>query len=213
MTTLLSLTSRLQNRVPSMNGTPAGYDELVQQAVRQYSLDAPIPAKAALPIQAGVTSYALPGDFIKLISVRQGVCNATPGVLLTGNGIVPLPKGTKMLDYRVVGQSLELDWQPMFDATWELCYGAAHVPDGDGNYPTLGAYGADQALHFAAYLALTEQAHKAAQDAWSYQIGAEQIDRTKMAAALRSEAESALKVYKDLARAAWAGGKVANAWE
>jgi hypothetical protein len=52
------------------------------------------------------------------------------------------------------------------------------------------------------------QANKAAQEAWSYQIGDERVSKEKLAAELRAQAQAAEQNFLDQVAGAGAGGTI-----
>ena len=193
------MAARLEQRVARHNGAPASYHACVREAVGQYSQDAPAIRQVDLDIRPEVAAYDLPADFAKVIGLSTGAV-VPADVLVSAGGLIPTPPRRPLRPaYTIVGGQIVFDPAPTYATVWALRY-AAHYQEAAGVYPALDANGARIALLYAAYLALSEQAHSAAADGWSYTIGAESIDRSKMAGIARAEADAALDHYKEVLR-------------
>lgn len=192
---LSELADRLQAAVPPRDGVPSAEDYAghVQDAVAQLSQDVPLVRNATLDIQQGVASYELPDDFLFLIELES---MAHPdGVKVTPDGLVPMPVA-RQERYDVLGTEITFTPTPDYSAARRVRYAARHVLDEADSYPRLTQNGARIALHYAEYLALTQQTHAVAGDGWRYQIGDEVVDKTRQSDGLRHQAQAALDAYR-----------------
>ncbi len=188
---LAVLADRLQRSVPQRNGAPADYEQLVIEAVAQFSQDLPIIAATTLALVAGTASYALPPDFLYAIDFAAPPIYGD--VLIANQGIIPLAGGLTEAHY-IEGDSVRFDPVPAYSTTRTVRYAAAHSLAG-GMFPRLSENGARIALLYAQYLALNEQANASAGDGWSYKIGDESVDKRGLAAAIQTQAGAALDAY------------------
>lgn len=193
---LAVLADRLQRSVPQRNGAPADYEQLVIEAVAQFSQDLPIIAATAIQVVAGQASYALPADFLYLIELAGAPQSGH--VLLADNGIVPLADDWQEATY-IEGDTLRLDPTPAYTVTRTLRYAAGYALV-SGAYARLSENGARVALLYAQHLALSEQANAQAGDGWSYKIGDESVDKRGLAAAVQAQAQAALTNYQNALR-------------
>lgn len=195
-TSLAEMAARLEQKVPQRNGAPASYHATVREAVAHFGQGAPLIRQVDLDIVAGVAGYALPADFAKVIGLSIGA--VVPGaVIVSANGLIPTsPTRPIRPSFTIRDGQIMFDPVPTFGAVWTLRYAAKFV-ESAGVFPALDDNGARIALLYAAYLALSEQAHTLATEAWSYTIGAETIDRSKLAQSVRAEADKALQAYRD----------------
>ncbi len=197
---LATLAARLQVAVPARSGVPADYNQLAQDAVAQLGWDVPAVRTAALAIEPGVASYALPDDFlfvIELPSVADLVM--TGDTLVTAAGLVPLSGyagyGIDEI-YEIGGGEITFYPTPAHSLTRSIRYAAGHVLDEVECYPRLNENAARIALLYGQYLALMAQAATTAADSWKYSIGDESVDKSGQAKGLRETAEGLLAQYQ-----------------
>lgn len=206
----MDMAARLAQKVPQRSGAPASYHACIREAVAQYGHDAPLIRQSTLDITAGVDAYDLPEDFSRVIGLSVGAV-LTGGVVSSAGGLIPTSPNRPVRPRHIVqdGQ-IVFDPVPAYSATWTLRYAAHHL-EVAGVYPALDDNGARIALLYAEYLALGEQAHNLGVEAWSYTIGAESIDRSKIAGSVRAEADAALRAYQDALRALHSPGLMGRA--
>lgn len=190
---LVTLSRRLENSVPKVNGVPEDYDQLVKDSVEQISSDVPMTKTMTLTMVSGTAAYDLPADFRFLISlenvVRQG------GVIIGNSGLIPITARFEE-SYDVEGNRIVFSPTPTYSLSRTLRYGAGHVLDGNNSYPRLTENGARIALLYAQHLALMAQANTVAPAGWKYQIGDEMVDKSGQAGKLREQADGLLKQYQ-----------------
>ena len=195
--TVTGLAERLQQVVPQRNGAPADYAELVKAAVWQLSADAPMQRQTSLAITPGVDTYALPGDFLAVIALSA--IYSSNGVIVGDGRLVAVRDGFEER-YYIAGTSITFEPTPAYTATRALRYAAAHIPDENGSYQRMSENGVRIALLYAQYLALIEQATAVAGDGWSYKIGDESVDKSRLAASVQAQATAVLAAYQNAVR-------------
>lgn len=191
---LADLVARLQAAIPPRDSVPSAedYAQHVQDAVLQFSQDAPVTRSATLSIIKGVGTYELPADFLFLIEL-EALAHPT-GVRVTPDGLVPVP--LHWLEHvEVVGEQITFAPTPDYSMERHIRYAARHMLDESESYPNLTQNGARVALLYAQYLALTQQANVVAGDGWRYQIGDEMVDKSRQGDGLRGQAQAALDAY------------------
>jgi len=191
---LESLVTRLQADVPARSGAPdsSQYEQAVRDAVSDFNRRAPMEKVAMLSIVSGTAAYSLPADFVRVISLQS--LTEPGGVIVSGSGLIPT-SATFRERYTIAGLTITFYPTPSYALARELWYAAGHVLDGDDAYPDMTSDVAGQVMLKAQAIALMLQANKAAQEAWSYQIGDERVSKEKLAAELRAQAQAAEQRY------------------
>lgn len=190
---LTELTARLSAYVPAKNNIPADYTQLVEDAVNQLGVDVPIISSITLSILHGVAEYTLPDDFVHIIDFPTPVTFGN--VAITDSGIVPFNQSFSEL-YFVEGQTLRFDPAPGYSSSRLMRYAAMHVLDTNNTYPRMSINAGRIALLYGQYLVLMAQANVAQQNAWSYKIGDEAVDKKGQGAALLEAAKQQLDAYE-----------------
>ena len=191
---LASLALRLERAIPPRDGTPADYEQLVTEAVQQLGMDIPIVTTTTLLVTAGQATYPLPADFLYLIDFPA--LAGYGDVMITNQGLIPLPAGGWSEQWYIEGGVLRLEPAPTYSAARTVKYAATYTLDGSGVYGRLTENGARVALLYAQHLALSEQANAATGDGWSYKIGDESVDKRGLGAAIQTQAAAALQNYE-----------------
>lgn len=189
---LLDLTLRLEQAVPSQGGIPADYGQLVLDAVNQLGSDIPIITSWQFTTVVGQAEYELPSDFLKVIEMV--LPTAINGTIVTDSGLVPV-SGSWSQTYYIEGPFIRFDPAPQAVMTRVLRYAAGYILDEQGKFPRLSENAARIALLYAQYLALMEQANTTSHKAWSYRIGDEAVDKKGQGPALLAQSNEVLQAY------------------
>jgi hypothetical protein len=188
---LLDLISRLAQDVRPIDGVPSG--DQVRQAIEDAAMalaeSAPIVKTATIAVVGGTASYALPGDFLRMMELaglaRYG------NTIVDASGIIPMNAAAPRQErVTAVGGALVLSPVPSYTMPRVLTYAAGHVlttVDGVEAYADLAATAASVLLLKARALVLSLQASDQARRAWSYQVGDQRVSKEKLSAALRAE--------------------------
>jgi len=192
---LATLVARLQAAVPARGDAPseAQYELAVEDAVEDYGARRPMQQTCDVAVTRGVAGYVLPDDFVKLIRFES--LQAPDGVLNTPEGLIPVP-ATFRERVMVQGGRLALSPTPAYSATRRLWYGAKHVLDESQVYPLMTESEARIVLLKAQALALGLQANSVAGSGWRYRIGDEEVDKSKLGAGLREQAQAREAEYR-----------------
>lgn len=204
------LVERLKNDVPARNSVPSDvqYDQVIRDAVADYSRRRPRKKHTSLSIVSGTASYDLPTDFVQLIRLASPVTyvSGDQGVLVTSDGLVPLSSDWQEEHYVAPGSDgvMELTFYPTptYSTTRIVWYAAGHALNASDEYPNMVDDDVEVLMHRARSLALELQAGVAAREAWQYAIGDERVAKEKLASEMRAAADAAEKRYQ----AALAGG-------
>ena len=164
--------------------------QYVEDAVGQLSLDVPIVTSTTLAIVSGVASYDLPADFLFVVEL-PGLATSD-NVLLSDGGLVPLSSAFSEQFY-IEGDQVRFDPVPSFTLSRSMRYAARHVLAA-GVYPRLSENGARIALLYARFLALQRKAVEAA-GGFSYRIGDEAVDKSRVGASMQQQEDAALAAY------------------
>jgi hypothetical protein len=188
--TLNLLSSRLQAAVSARNGVPSSeqYEQCVRDAVADFSRRAPMQKVITINVTSGTASYALPADFVKMIRFASAL-NTQAGVLNTSAGLIPV-SGAFKERVMMQGGSLVLSPTPTYTMERELWYMAGLVLNSSNAYADMTDTVAAIVMKKAQALALTLQANRATQEAWSYTIGDESVTKTQLAAQIREQAQA-----------------------
>lgn len=206
--TLALLTTWLQDAIAARNDVPdlSGYEQAIKNAVLDYSGRVPIRKRATVSIVAGTATYALPSDFLKLISFPS-VLENSGGVMVSDTGLIPV-NDTFKEEYQIAGNQLTIYPTPAYTTTRYLWYYAFHALS-DGAYATLDDSATALVLKKAGAICLRLQANRAAQEAWRYQIGDEQVDKTRLSEALAARASEMESEYlAEVKQAVQTGGLI-----
>lgn len=200
---LSTLTSQLQGLVAPRNSVPssAQYTDAITGAIADLSRRAPLTRFATLAVVAGQASYALPADFLRIISLPS---LQTPSGVIIGAQLIPFgPAFTER--WAVAGHTLTFTPTPQYTLSRTLTYAAAYARSNDGTtYPDLTDDRAALVLLKAQATALLIQANRAALDGWKYTIDDETVDKTAVPAALQKQA-ALLQAQYDAALTALSG--------
>jgi hypothetical protein len=192
--TLLNLSARLQSAVAPRNSVPGNYDQLVKDALTDLSRKVPMKKLITLAMQAGVATYALPADFLRVI---QAMSLVNPlNVILAPQGIIPVNPQTWYEKWMIDGQSIKFYPVPQYSIARDVWYAAAYILDGSNIYQSLTDDLAEIAMLKAQALALGMQANREVQNAWSYGIGDERVSKEKLGSELQKQADALNAQYK-----------------
>jgi hypothetical protein len=188
------LVARLRDDVPARNGVPSAgqYEQAVKDAVADYGQRRPLRKLATLSIVSGTATYSLPADFLYVISLESF---ASPGgVIHSAEGLIPVSAAYSE-EYYVVGTQITFEPTPQYTTTRNLRYAAGYVLDEGNECADMTDDVARVALLRAQWQALMLQANKAAQEGWQYAVGDERVNKEKLPAALREQAQGLLDRY------------------
>ncbi|MBN1287841.1 MAG: hypothetical protein JXB47_20750, partial [Anaerolineae bacterium] len=165
--------------------TAAQYAQAVKDALGDLASRAPALRTATLETVAGQAEYALPDDFLRLVSLTT-YSGGAGEVLVTGEGLVPLGRDGYRETVEVSGNTLTLVPTPTFDADRTLRYAVRYVLNESDEYTTLDEDRARVALLKAESIALRWIANAVTRQAWSYTVAEERVDKQKQAAEFRT---------------------------
>ena len=185
---LSALVARVTADVPAYDSVPSSgsdgqYEQAVKDAIDAYSLRNPIVDTTTLSLVADTAGYSLPSDFIEEIRVRA----------------------PELADYYNEQWEIKGDGNITFFPTpdvahdYELRYCARHTgatSNSDLNYADLTDTDARVLLFLAKAYCLQMQADKAAQNAWAYTEGEQQVNKVKQAEAFKQMKKEALADYE-----------------
>ena len=193
MPTVADSATELQTKIPAYDGVPADYQELVIDAVNDYSTKRPLRKIATIAVVNGTASYALPSDFVILISITGVTSNQ--GAFVDGDGfIVPTSKGFTET-YTIANGQITFYPTPQYTLNKTLEYGAGYLV---ADEMTADFAKSDWSIvkHLAQSFVLSEQANKAARNAFRVSTGAETIDKQKQSAVLQDASGREAAVYE-----------------
>ena len=128
--------------------------------------------------------------------------------MVSDTGIIPV-NDTFKEEYQIAGSQLTIYPTPAYTTTRYLWYYAYHALSNTDTYPTLDNYAATLVIKKAAATCLRLQANRAAQEAWSYQLGDERVDKTKLSEALAARASELESEYLvEVKKAVQTGGLI-----
>jgi hypothetical protein len=178
-------------------------EQAIKDAVTDLNERTPVLKTVDLAIVAQQANYTLPADYVRLEQLH-------PGVIYAGM----VPDHPPITGERVVVQGGVLTIMPTPTSTYKrtLDYWAGHVLNVT-TYQTLSASDVLAVLYKAQASVLLLQANKAAQQAWSYQVGEERTSKEKLAAELRAQANGMEQQYLNTltARGVQTGSKSSGA--
>ena len=191
---LALLVEQLKGEVPARNQIPSDqqYTTAIADAVLDYSNRVPIRKQVELAIVAGTANYTLPTDFAAYISLD--IFLDQDGILNTPAGLIALP-----LDFSeeisIAGRTLTISPTPTYSTSRTLRYRAFYELDQNSDYDLTPQQAAVIRLKAQA-ICLNLQANAAAQEAWSYKLGDESVDKKGVYEALKKQAEAVEKQYR-----------------
>ncbi len=201
--------ARLQSDVAAHDGVPSDtqYEDAVKDAVDDFNALAPMTRVATLSIVAGTAEYALPADFVRVITFQSPV--SPGGVINTSAGLIPVSATFEEI-YTIAGLTITLSPTPTYTLPREMQYAAGHVLNDTDEYLYMTRAVAKAVNHKAQARALRLKANKAAQEAWEYTEGDEKVSKVKLSAALLKQADAAEIEFKAAVAAAGSGGGAAT---
>lgn len=193
---LESLDTRLQSeihvRTYTINGetftVPSDYEQIIKDAVDDYSDRNPLRKRTTLSIVNGTATYDLPDDFIRIVMLIPLLTN-NDNVLITDSGLIPVDSNTFKEGVVVADNQLTFYPTPTYTTSRYLWYAAAYVLDDDDVYQDMTRAIARVVMIKARALALSLQADKAAQHAYQYAIGDVKIAKEKESDTLAKRAK------------------------
>lgn len=194
-----TLVERLQTDVPAYNSIPSGlqYENAVKDAILEYAKQRGRRKIEELSLVTDQASYALPGDFVSLIKIARPAYE-TSGVIVSSSGLIPTGlQGLARLQWYIEGANIIFEPAPTFDEVIELWFVAGFEDNGSGDYTTMLDGDAGTLLLWAASICLNLQANASTQEAWSYAIGDERVDKQKQSAAFREQAKALEARFKN----------------
>lgn len=143
MTTLAVLVAELQSEVPAVNSVPTStqYAQAVKDAVADFSRRCGIGKWAQLVIVRGTAAYALPADFLSMISLAS--LTGVDGVLISSTGIIPLAADFSE-EYSILNKQITFTPTPTYSMTRDYKYKAGWVLTGDTGSETYATMGDDE---------------------------------------------------------------------
>lgn len=185
------LVARLEDDVPARDSVPSSsqYEFATRDAVADYSRRVPMQRTATISVVSGTASYSLPSDFVRLVKLDL----STDGVIQSGGMLVPQPV-TFTEQYTIAGLTITFIPTPTYTLDRTLWYTAAHVL-ASGSYADLTDADAAVLILLAQSKALMHQATKTAHDAWQYAMGDERVNKEKLSAALKGQADGLKAEY------------------
>ncbi len=193
---LSDLVSRVTAAVPAHNSTPtsAQYTQCVRDAVADFSFRASRIRVTTISVVSGTADYALPSDFVRLVSFPQ--FTAEERTLVTAEGLIPLSE-TWQETISIRNGILTITPTPSYTMTRELTYGAGWVLNDAGEaYEDMTEAEAGIVSLGAQARALNLLANALALETWRYRIGDEQVDKTPVAEAVRTQAAAMQAQYE-----------------
>lgn len=192
---LEDLVDQLEEDVPAVDSVPSAdqYERAIKEAVADFSRRCGTEKISSIAIVAGTAAYALPGDFLKLILIETPT--SPDGVLITQQGIIPLPKEFTEY-YTIRGTTITFYPTPSYSMTKDFRYKAGWVLNNDGDeYEDMGEEEAGIILLRAQATCLTKQSNAVAPDAFSYQQGDVSVNTGTQTLAIRAQVDSVEKQY------------------
>lgn len=176
MTTLAAMVADLQSEVPAVDSVPttAQYNQAVEDAVLDFSRRCGVAKISTLAIVSGTATYALPTDFLKMISVDALV--GVDGVIVSSGGLIPISKDFEET-YTIVNKTITFYPTPQYSMTRYFKYKAGWVAT-TGDYTTLGDDEAQIVLLKAKSNAKGKLMNSLASGGMKYSLGAVSVDKT-----------------------------------
>jgi len=140
MTTLAALIAELQSEVPAVDSVPttAQYTQAIKDAVNDFSRRCGLAKIGSISVVSGTATYALPTDFMKLISMDA--LTGVEGVLIATSGLIPLSKNWDET-WTIVNQQITFYPTPSYSLTRYFKYKAAWILTGTNPNETYAALG------------------------------------------------------------------------
>ena len=194
---LSSLNTRLQAMVPARNGVPADYDAIIKAAAADYGQRRPVKRRTTINIVSGTATYNLPSDFQAMMWFEDLSDVDSTGTVITSDGAL-IPVGDDDDEaWEIVGGQIPFYPTPTFTQDRYLWYEAGHVLDSSSNFPLMTEADTGPVLLLAQAMALEEQASAAAQEAWAYTTGDQQVDKRTLAKAMQEQAKHLRQQYEE----------------
>lgn len=175
MTTLAAMVADLQSEVPAVDGVPttAQYNQAVEEAVLDFSRRCGLAKISTLAIISGTATYALPTDFLKMISV-----DALVGVddVIVASKLIPISKDFEET-FTIVNKQITFYPTPQYTMTRYFKYKAGWIAT-TGDYTTLGDDEAQIVLLKAKSNAKGKLMNSLAAGGMKYSLGAVSVDKT-----------------------------------
>ena len=138
MTTLADLVAELESQVPAVDGVPtdAQYEQAIKDAVADFSRRCGLVKIDSISVVAGTATYALPDDFLKMISLDALV--GSGGVIVSAGGLIPVPMEWEET-WTIANKSITFYPTPTYALTRYFRYKSAWILNEAGDeYETLG---------------------------------------------------------------------------
>lgn len=209
---LIDWIERLQADVPARDGVPTSdqYQQAILDAVVDFNNRATRQKVATIQIVSGQASYAMPADFWKYIRMTWRTAR---DVIISPEGLIPLSPFQPPDHHTITGLTLTFYPTPQYTVPRDLWYGAGHVlstVDEAQVYAEMLPQ-EQNIIHLRAqYLALMKLANIATQQAWSYNLGAEGVNKTVLADKIREQAKELQADYEARVKA-WVGDHASTA--
>jgi hypothetical protein len=202
MLTLDELVLRLQEDCPAEARVPseAQYERAIKEAVADFGNRAGRVKRATLQIVAGIATYDLPADFLKI--VKMGSLFAQDGLIISAQGLIPVNTAYAE-EYRVNGQTITFYPTPAYTLARDYRYkaGWALSVQAEGEvYEELTSSEAGIVMLLAQSLA-KRKIENAADGGFSYHQGDVSVDTTGAANSVKASAESLKADYLEAVEA------------
>jgi hypothetical protein len=194
------LIERLKEDVPARSSIPTDnqYQRCVTEAVADLARRSGRKKIYQMTLESGTDAYDLPADFVSVITFSW------PSVITTSGGqgvifgadskMIPVSGRRFTFDYTVEAGQVTFYPTPQSALIVDLHYKAGFALS-SGAYAAMTEEDAEILLLLAASKALTMQSNKAAQEAWTYQVGDERVSKEKLAAELSARSKEARDQY------------------
>lgn len=194
---LSTLVTRLQNMVPARDGVPGDYEQIVKDAVLQLAQDVPMVRYAKISIVSGTATYTLANDFVDMILLESAY--NPDGIIISDAGLIPVSVGYEEV-YEIVNGQITITPTPQYTVERDYKYLAGYYLDGSEIYQNLSENAARLAMYYAQYTALNEIATSVSGGAFQYSIGDESVNKTRIGAEYRAQADRMLTQYQNATR-------------
>jgi hypothetical protein len=172
------LVERLKVIFPAQDGSPttAQYEAAVVSGISEFSQRDNRIKRASIDIVSGTGSYAMPADFLKLVSFDDLFESST--IVQPGGKLIATNTTMQEELHWFDGTNLVISPPPEYTLTRYFQYKARHVQDDNGNYAELGEEEAEIALIAAQKHMLVMLSGTRAFDGFSYTFGDVRIDKS-----------------------------------
>lgn len=180
MTTLADLLSELESEVPAVSGVPSEgqYTQAIKDAVNDFSRRCGLGKIASLNIVAGTATYAMPDDFMKLISMDA--LQGANGVIVSSDKLIAVPMDW-CETWTIVNKEITFFPTPTYSMARYFKYKAAWIlsgTEGSEEYADLGDNEKDIVLMKAKGICYDKLANSmASSGALKYSLGAVSVDK------------------------------------